>query len=85
MAVVGGLGTIEGALVGAAVVTAVVQLLNYVATLAGMPGYAPSVLSYAAFSMLLISSVLFLPDGLTASRPLRALVGRWRARAMDTR
>ena len=85
MAVVGGLGTVEGALVGAAVVTAVVQVLNYVATLAGMPGYAPSVLSYAAFSMLLISCVLFLPEGLTASRPFRALAARWRAKATSPR
>jgi branched-chain amino acid transport system permease protein len=66
MAVVGGHGTIEGALLGAAVVTTVIQLLNQVATMQGMPSYAPAVLSYAAYSLLLIASVLFLPDGLTS-------------------
>ena len=68
MAVVGGLGTISGALVGAATVTLVVQLLNELATLPGMPSYAPSVLSYAAYSTLLIVAVLLLPGGLTAMR-----------------
>jgi branched-chain amino acid transport system permease protein len=64
MTVVGGLGTISGALVGAGAVTLVVQVLNRVATLPGMPSYAPSVFSYAAYSVLLIASVLFLPGGL---------------------
>jgi len=66
MAVVGGLGTISGALLGAAAVTLVVQVLNQLATLPGMPSYAPSVLSYAAYSALLILAVLFLPEGVTA-------------------
>ncbi len=78
MAVVGGLGTIEGALVGAALVTVVVQLLNQVATLEGMPRYAPSVLSYAAYSLLLIVAVLFLPEGIMARARMRSLVVRWR-------
>jgi branched-chain amino acid transport system permease protein len=64
MAVVGGLGTISGAILGVAAVTLLVQFLNEVATLPGMPSYAPSVLSYAAYSALLIAVVLFLPDGL---------------------
>jgi len=73
MAVVGGLGTISGALLGAAAVTLVVQVLNQLATLPGMPSYAPSVLSYAAYSALLILAVLFLPEGLTAKlRPNEA-------------
>ena len=81
MAVVGGLGTIEGALVGAALVTVVVQALNQAATVGGMPSYAPSVLSYAAYSGLLIVAVLFLPDGIMARERLRALAARWRARS----
>jgi branched-chain amino acid transport system permease protein len=74
MAVVGGLGTMSGPLIGAALVTIVVQLLNQVATLPGMPSFAPSVLSYAAYSALLIVTVLFLPDGLTAERRVAAIL-----------
>jgi branched-chain amino acid transport system permease protein len=64
MAVVGGLGTIWGALAGAAAITLIVQLLNHLGTLDGMPSYAPSVLSYAVYSLLLIAMVLFLPGGI---------------------
>jgi len=85
MAVVGGLGTIEGALVGAALVTVVVQSLNQVATLGGMPSYAPIVLSYAAYSGLLIVAVLFLPQGIVDKERLRALATRWRARSTTPR
>jgi branched-chain amino acid transport system permease protein len=67
MAVVGGIGKIEGALSGVVVITVVVQLLNQAATMEGMPSYAPSVLSYAAYSVLLIATVLFLPDGLMSA------------------
>jgi branched-chain amino acid transport system permease protein len=73
MAVVGGLGTIEGALVGAASITVVVQLLNRVATLDGMPSYAPGVFSYAAYSLLLIVAVLFRPEGIMGKERTRSL------------
>ena len=76
MAVVGGLGTLSGALVGATVVTVVVQLLDQVATLPGMPTYAPGVLSYAAYSALLIAAILFLPDGLAGAPWARAMLLR---------
>ena len=66
MAVVGGPGTIGGALAGVVTVTVVAQGLNRLATLEGMPSYAPSVLSYAAYSMLLIAAVLFVPGGIMA-------------------
>jgi branched-chain amino acid transport system permease protein len=75
MAVVGGLGTIWGAVVGAAAITLLVQGLDSVASLPGMPTYAPSVLSYAIYALVLIVVVLFLPDGL-----LPALTKRSRAR-----
>ena len=64
MAVVGGVGSIAGALLGAAAITLVVQLLSTLATQPGMPSYAPSVLSYAVYALLLIVVVLFVPDGL---------------------
>jgi branched-chain amino acid transport system permease protein len=76
MTVVGGLGTISGALVGPAVVTLVVQALNRIATLQGMPSYAPTVLSYAAYSALLVASILFLPDGLVGNKRVRRLLLR---------
>jgi branched-chain amino acid transport system permease protein len=83
MAVVGGLGTISGALVGATAVTLVVQLLNQVATLPGMPSYAPSVLSYAAYSALLIVAVLLLPDGLMAEKRVDAILSYLRANSAE--
>jgi hypothetical protein len=43
-----------------------------------MPSYAPSVLSYAAYSALLIAAVLFLPDGLVAHPRALALLSRLR-------
>jgi branched-chain amino acid transport system permease protein len=73
MAVVGGLGTIEGALVGAASITLVVRLLNHIATLSGMPSYAPSVFSYAAYSLLLIVAVLFRPEGIMGKERARSV------------
>jgi branched-chain amino acid transport system permease protein len=64
MAVVGGLGTVWGAVVGAAAITLLVQGLDQLANLPGMPSYAPSVLSYAVYALVLIVVVLFLPNGL---------------------
>ncbi|MCU7730114.1 branched-chain amino acid ABC transporter permease [Actinoplanes sp. KI2] len=64
MAVVGGLGTIWGGLLGAAAVTLIVQLLTDIGTRPGMPSYAPGVLSYAVYAVLLVVVVLFLPHGL---------------------
>ncbi|GIF38614.1 branched-chain amino acid ABC transporter permease [Actinoplanes xinjiangensis] len=64
MAVVGGLGTIAGPVVGATVIILLVQVLNTLGTQPGMPDYAPSVLSYAVYAVLLIVCVLYLPRGL---------------------
>ena len=85
MAVVGGLGTISGAVVGAAAVTVVVQLLNQLATLSGMPSYAPTVLSYAAYSALLIATIVFLPHGLVAAPAVQTALSRLRDRASARR
>ncbi len=67
MAVVGGMGTVWGALLGAAAITLLVQALNTLGTQPGMPSYAPSVLSYAVYAVLLILVVLFLPRGIVPS------------------
>jgi branched-chain amino acid transport system permease protein len=64
MAVVGGLGSIAGALLGATLITVVVQLLTTLATRPEMPSHAPSVLSYAVYAVLLIVVVLFVPNGI---------------------
>ncbi|MFC7528313.1 branched-chain amino acid ABC transporter permease [Actinoplanes sp. GCM10030250] len=67
MAVVGGLGTIAGPIVGAAVIVLLIQLLNTLGTQPGMPDYAPSVLSYAVYALVLVVCVLYLPRGLVPS------------------
>src|SRR4029453_18217277 len=46
MAVVGGLGTISGPVVGATAIVLLVRALTELGTRPGMPSYAPSVLSY---------------------------------------
>ena len=68
MAVVGGLGSIVGPVLGAAAITLLVQALNTIGTRPGMPSYAPSVLSYAVYGLLLVLAVLFLPNGLVGIR-----------------
>ncbi|HEV8549471.1 MAG TPA: branched-chain amino acid ABC transporter permease [Polyangiaceae bacterium] len=67
MAVVGGLGTISGAVVGSALVLLLVHVLSRLATMSGMPETAPVILSYAVYAVLLITAVLFLPGGVCGS------------------
>lgn len=64
MVVVGGAGTIWGALAGATLITLLLQALNTIGTMDGMPAAAPAVLSYAGYGTLLVLTVLFLPRGL---------------------
>lgn len=64
MAVVGGLGTLSGGVVGAVAIVLLVQMLNELGTSPGMPSYAPSVLSYAVYGLLLVVVVLWLPRGI---------------------
>lgn len=64
MAVVGGLGTLSGGVVGAVAIVLLVQVLNELGTGPGMPTYAPSVLSYAVYGLLLVVVVLWLPRGI---------------------
>ena len=63
IAVVGGLGTIVGPLVGSAIVTLLIQFLNDLATRPGMPDNAAVVSNYAAYAVLLIIVVLVMPRG----------------------
>ncbi|MBQ0985236.1 branched-chain amino acid ABC transporter permease [Streptomyces sp. F63] len=75
MVVVGGLGTVWGAVAGAVVITLLVQLLNALGTSPGMPDSAPTVLSYAVYAILLIAAVLYAPRGLVPT-----LQDAWRRR-----
>ncbi len=66
MATIGGLGTIEGGVVGSVVVLLLVHGLSRLATTSGMPDTAPVILSYAVYALLLIMAVLFLPGGVVS-------------------
>jgi branched-chain amino acid transport system permease protein len=73
MASVGGLGTIAGPVVGASVIVVLVQVLTTIGTQPGMPSYAPNVLSYAVYALVLVVVVLFLPRGIVpAARNIRS-------------
>ena len=80
MAVVGGLGTIWGPVVGATAITLLVQALNTLGTQPGMPRLRADVLSYAVYAVVLILVVLFLPRGLLPALT-RRLPSRVRARS----
>jgi len=66
MAAIGGLGTIAGGIVGSAIVILLVHALSRLATMSGMPHTAPVILSYAAYAVLLVAAVLFLPGGIVS-------------------
>jgi branched-chain amino acid transport system permease protein len=74
MATVGGLGSVWGSAVGATVVFLVVQVLQNLGTLPGMPLRAPAVFSYAVYALILIGIMLGLPQGVVPA--LQALRGR---------
>lgn len=82
MAAVGGLGTIFGPLLGAALITVVVQVLNNVGASGGLPSYAPAVFSDAVYAVLLIVVVLFLPEGVF---PALARIARATGRRLSGR
>ncbi len=64
MAAVGGLGSIWGSVVGATLVSLVVQVLQDVGTLPGMPLRAPAIFAYAVYGMILVAVMLVLPGGI---------------------
>jgi branched-chain amino acid transport system permease protein len=73
MATVGGLGSVWGAAVGAALVTLLVQVLQSLGTIPGMPLRAPAIFSYAVYGLILVSVMLLLPAGVVpALRSIRA-------------
>ena len=74
MATVGGLGSVWGSAVGATVVFLVVQVLQNLGTLPGMPLRAPAVFSYAVYAVILIGIMLGLPGGVVPA--IQAMWGR---------
>jgi ABC-type branched-subunit amino acid transport system permease subunit len=63
MAVVGGMGAIWGAPIGAVGISLLIEFLRGAATRPGSNPHAPAVLSYGAYAVVLIAVVLFLPGG----------------------
>jgi branched-chain amino acid transport system permease protein len=73
MATIGGLGSIWGSVVGATTLFVMVQVLQSLGTLPGMPLRAPVVFSYAVYGLLLVGVMLLLPQGVVP------MLARWRA------
>jgi len=63
MATVGGLGSVWGAVIGAAAVFVLVQVLQSLGTLPGMPLRAPAIFSYTVYGAILVGIMLGLPSG----------------------
>jgi branched-chain amino acid transport system permease protein len=76
MVVIFGLGSVWGALLGAVGISVLVQVLDNLGTMPGMPDYMPTLLSYAAYGVTLVLIMVFLPGGL-----LPALANLWAAMA----
>jgi branched-chain amino acid transport system permease protein len=79
MATVGGLGSVWGSAVGATLVFLVVQVLQNLGTIPGMPLRAPAVFSYAVYGLVLVGIMLALPGGVVPA------LGRGLARRRTTR
>jgi branched-chain amino acid transport system permease protein len=67
MAVVGGLGTVWGGVVGAVVVSVLLQVLNSVSSQPGLPPTAGPIMQYATYGAVLVIALLFMPRGLVPS------------------
>jgi branched-chain amino acid transport system permease protein len=64
MAVVGGLGALWGGVLGAVAMSVVIEVLNRISTQPGLPATAGPILQYAAYTVLLILALLWMPRGL---------------------
>lgn len=63
MIMIGGSRSIWGAVVGAIVVSVLIQVLNTLGTLPGLPNSMPAIFSYAAYGLLLVVIIRYMPDG----------------------
>lgn len=66
MIMVGGSRSIWGAVVGAFVISILVQVLNTLGTLHGLPNSMPAIFSYAAYGLLLVVIIRYMPDGIVS-------------------
>lgn len=64
MAVIGGLGTLWGGVVGTVLVSVLVQALNTISNVPGTPPIVGTILQYAAYAIILILFLLYMPRGL---------------------
>ena len=78
MAMIGGLGTLWGGVVGAVVLSLWLQLLSSLAALPGLPPTAGPILQYAGYGIVLVVFLLLLPRGIVPS--VTDAVSRWRTR-----
>ncbi|WP_417564667.1 branched-chain amino acid ABC transporter permease [Microbacterium sp.] len=78
MAMIGGLGTLWGGVVGAVAISLWLQLLSSLAALPGLPPTAGPILQYAGYGIVLVVFLLLLPHGIVPS--VTAAAARWRRR-----
>ena len=67
MAVVGGIGSLWGGIVGVLVIAVLLQVLNVLSTTPGLPATAGTTLQFAGYAVVLVVVLLFLPDGIVPS------------------
>lgn len=67
MAVVGGLGSLWGGVVGAVAISVLLQGLSVLSTLPGLPLTTGPILQYAGYGIVLIMFLLLLPRGIVPS------------------
>lgn len=78
MAMVGGLGTLWGGVVGAVAISLWLQLLSGLAALPGLPPTMGPILQYAGYGVVLVVFLLLLPRGIVPS--VAAAASWWRSR-----
>ncbi|WP_309712030.1 branched-chain amino acid ABC transporter permease [Pseudolysinimonas sp.] len=82
MAVVGGLGSLWGGIVGVLVISVLLQTLNFLSTMPGLPATAGPTLQFAGYAVVLVVVLLFLPNGIVPS--IQSAWRRRRARLVPT-
>lgn len=78
MAVIGGLGSLWGGVIGAVAISVLLQMLSGLATIPGLPPTAGPILQYAGYGVVLVLALILMPRGVvpTATAAMR----RWRER-----
>ncbi|WP_161594125.1 branched-chain amino acid ABC transporter permease [Microbacterium sp. RG1] len=67
MAVIGGVGSLWGGVVGAVALSLWLQLMSILSTLPGLPDTAASIFQYAGYGLALVVFLLLMPDGIVPS------------------